>query len=348
MNTYSLLNRDEYFNYLINRCQEATPEDTIVIATMEFRPDQPIIKKLVESICKAANSGAKITFILDSYSFMLRQGNLLGPVYFMKKDPKRGYGDFKSIVNAVHNLRENGVTCEIINKPNRLLKNPFRGRSHIKFAVINNEILVGGCNLSNPEQLDVMVKTVSKKAAQYLAELTDKIIQTKNVKLALEKQDAVLRIDDETELLIDAGVRKQSVIYDRAFKLINDARKMVYMTCQYFPNMRTPSELAKAHHRGVDVNLVYNHPHKHKHPVRGAQERTVAYKKKRLPESVFTSQLDSDRNYLHAKIMLSEKEAIVGSHNFVKMGVNFGTAEIALHSTSKQFIKAAKDWVDNL
>lgn len=346
--TYSLLNRQEYFEYLINKSQKAKSGDNIVLATMEFRPDQPIINKLVDSLCNASSSGAKVTFIIDSYSFMLREGNLLGPVFFMKKDPKRGYGDFKSVISALHKLRENGVVCEVVNKPTRVLKNPFSGRSHIKFAIINNEVLIGGCNLSNPEQLDIMTKTTSKAAAKYLSELAEEIIKTKNVKLAMKKNDVNFRIDEHTEILIDAGVRKQSIIYDRAFELIHNAKRVVYMTCQYFPNMRTPAELAKAHDRGVDVNLIYNHPHKHKGPLRSAQKRTVAYKKKRLPSSVFNSQLDLEQNYLHAKILLNEKEVIIGSHNFVKMGVNFGTAEIALHSTSPQFIDTAKRWMDNL
>jgi phosphatidylserine/phosphatidylglycerophosphate/cardiolipin synthase-like enzyme len=120
------------------------------------------------------------------------------------------------------------------------------------------------------------------------------------------------------------------------------------MTCQYFPNNLTPAALANAHDRGVGVHLAYNHPSQHRKLLRGVQERQVAYKKKRLPGSVFENQLHHDKNYLHAKILLSEKEAIIGSHNFVKLGVNWGTAEIALHSTSQEFISRARTWIQTL
>ncbi len=315
---------------------------------MEFRPDQEAISELVDAMCIAAHRGADVTFLVDAYSFMLRQGAGLGPLYFRKKDPKYGYGEFKPVVAAVRKLRRNGVKCVVINKQQYPLKNPFSGRSHIKFAVYNNSVFIGGCNLADPEQLDVMVETRNKKLADYMREFSKDVIKFKNVRRAMERRDISYKIDSETELLIDAGVRKQSLIYERAFNLINSAAKRVYMTCQYYPNFRTPRELAKAHTRGVDIHLSYNHPNQHPAPIRGAQKRTLAYKKKRLPEMMFENQLDQSKNFLHAKILLSEKEAIIGSHNFVKLGVNLGTAEIALHSTSKDFIHGARQWINAL
>lgn len=348
MATYNLLNRQEYFEYLINGCKTANAGDSIVIMTMEFRPDQKIIQNLVDALATAAKRGAHVTFLVDAYSFMLKEGSILGPVFFRKRDPKLGYGQFKEVVRSVQFLRSKGVICEVINKPTRGIKNPFGGRSHIKYAVINDECMIGGCNLSHPKQLDVMVHTKNKKLATYLIEFADEVATVKNVHQVLKRQDIAFKLDDETELLIDAGVKRQSIIYDRALSLINEASEKVYMTCQYFPNHKTPAELAKAHEKGVDIHLAYNHPHQHKGPIRGAQKRTLAYKKKRLPERVFENQLDMDHNYLHAKILISEKEGIIGSHNFVKMGVNLGTAEIALRSTSKQFIDVAQEWVEKL
>ncbi|MGI9028135.1 MAG: phospholipase D-like domain-containing protein [Candidatus Saccharimonadales bacterium] len=348
MPSYALFNRLNYFSHLIAEFNKAGPGDTIVLTTMEFRPDQPAINNIADALCKAAQNGAKVTFLVDAYSFMLKPGTVLGPLFFSKKDPRLGYGEFKPVVEAVHRLRANNVNCVVINKPQRPLKNPFGGRSHIKFAVINEEVFIGGCNLSHPEQLDVMVRTHNAKLASYMLEFTADVIYSKSVRRALCNRDVGFKIDDETELLIDAGVKRQSLIYKRAFELINSAASRVYMTCQYFPNIRTPAELAKAHDRGVAVHLAYNHPDQHRLPIRGIQKRTLAYKKKRLPSSVFKNQLNMDSDYLHAKILLSEKEVIVGSHNFVKMGVNLGTAEIALRSTSKDFIRTARNWITAL
>lgn len=345
---YQLFNRLQYFQFLIDRCKVAKKGDKIVLATMEFRPDQSIVSDIVDSLVTAGRQGADVTFLVDAYSFMLKDSAVPGPLFFSKKDPRQGYGDFKPIVSAVNRLRANGVKCIVINKPRRPLKNPFGGRSHIKFAVINEEVFIGGCNLSHPEQLDVMVRTNNRKLAEHMNQFTEDVIRHKSVPKALSKTDKSFQIDQYTELLIDAGVKRQSLIYDRAFQLINGAVSRVYMTCQYFPNNFTPAALAKAHDRGVSVHLAYNHPDQHKSPIRNIQKRTVAYKKKRLPGSVFENQLHENKNYLHAKILLSEKEAIIGSHNFVKMGVNLGTAEIALHSTSTDFIATAREWIHSL
>lgn len=346
---YDLLNRKQYFEHLIERFHAATEGDRIILATMEFRPDYELVGRLMDAMEQASKQGAQVTFVVDAYSLMVKEGVMqFGPLFFSKRDPKFGYGEFKPVVATLNKLKRHGVKCIVINKPPRPFKNPFGGRSHIKFAVINKESFIGGCNLSNPDMLDVMVRVKSPRLSDYLSQFTQDVIKHKNVRKALLKRDKSFKIDEYTELLIDAGVKRQSLIYERAFELINSAASRVYMTCQYFPNNFTPAALASAHDRGVGVHLAYNHPDKHGKPIRGIQKRQVAYKKKRLPQSVFENQLDVDKDFLHAKILLSEKEAIIGSHNFVKMGVNLGTAEIALHSTAKDFIAAARNWVTAL
>jgi phosphatidylserine/phosphatidylglycerophosphate/cardiolipin synthase-like enzyme len=348
MISYKLVNRQQYFSHLITRFNQAKAGDSIILATMEFQPDQEKIQEILAGLRAASKQGAHVTFLVDAYSFMLKVGAVPGPLFFRKKDPKLGYGDFKPVVEAVNALRASGVHCVVINKPPRPLKNPFGGRAHIKFAVINHEVFIGGCNLSDPDLLDVMVRTENKRLSDYLTKFTLDVIEHKSVRRALLMQDISFKIDDQTELLIDAGIKRQSLIYDRALDLISTATNRVYMTCQYFPNNRTPAELARAHYRGVNVHLAYNHPDQHNSVIRSFQKRTVAYNRKRLPENVFENQLNMDRDYLHAKILISEKEAIIGSHNFVKMGVDLGTAEMALHSTSKDFIAAARNWITAL
>lgn len=348
MHQYTLYDRLDYFSHLIKRYNNAKPGDRIILATMEYRPDQVEIAQLVDGLCIAAQRGANVTFILDAYSLMLKDGSVLGPLFFRKKDPKVGYGHFKKVVESIHKLRDAGVQCHVVNKPTRPLKNPFSGRSHIKFAVYNDESFVGGCNLSHPELLDVMVHAKNSKLARELVQFTEKVIAHKNVRLALQRTDYCVKIDDHTELILDAGVRRQSLIYKKAFELIENAKKHVYMTCQYFPNHDTPHALTQAAKKGVRVHLAYNHPNKHRQPIRGAQKGTVAYKKMRFHESIFDNQLHHQKNYLHAKILVSESEAIVGSHNYVAMGVRLGTAEIALRSTSPDFIYMAQKWVEDL
>jgi cardiolipin synthase A/B len=347
--TYRLYNRPEYFNYVIDACKKAKKGDTIILATMEYRPEQATIMEIVDALCQASNQGATVTVLLDAYSLVVKHGSVvMGPLFFGKKDPRKGYGHFKKVVSSIDKMRDAGVDCHIINRPTRRLKNPFSGRSHIKFAVLNNEAFVGGCNLSHPDQLDVMVHTTSAKLTRELKKFTKLVITTEHVGKAMKYKDYSVAIDQHTELIIDSGRVKQSLIYKKAFGVIRSAKKHIYMTCQYFPNHDTPYELNKAANQGVSVHLAYNSPKKHLPTVRSAQVSTLAYKKLSFHPSIFSNQLHHGKNYLHAKILVNEKEAIIGSHNYVAIGVSLGTAEIALKSTSPAFIKMAREWVEAL
>jgi phosphatidylserine/phosphatidylglycerophosphate/cardiolipin synthase-like enzyme len=141
------------------------------------------------------------------------------------------------------------------------------------------------------------------------------------------------------QILIDAGVPKQSTIYDHALALIDDAREHIFFTCQYFPGGKTARHLLAAHKRGVDVRIVYSHPLAHGvkspgHYLYNARERL------RLPAEFFADQRTAKAPLLHAKVIATEKGAIVGSHNYVSQGVWLGTAEIALLNQDPAFAKA--------
>ena len=65
-----------------------------------------------------------------------------------------------------------------------------------------------------------------------------------------------------------------------------------------------------------------------------------------LPEHFFAGRLGKLVPKLHAKVLASEKAAIVGSHNYVIQGVNFGTAELALHSMDPAFALAVRNFTN--
>ena len=46
-------------------------------------------------------------------------------------------------------------------------------------------------------------------------------------------------------------------------------------------------------------------------------------------------------DFLHAKLLVTDQGSIVGSNNYVQKSVTYGTAEIALYSTDKQFGRSA-------
>jgi hypothetical protein len=65
------------------------------------------------------------------------------------------------------------------------------------------------------------------------------------------------------------------------------------------------------------------------------QERT------HQPSALFDQQLHKDLPYLHAKLLATEQGAMIGSHNYVGVGVSFGTAELTLLRYDNQFAQSA-------
>src|SRR5215471_9707231 len=160
-------------------------------------------------------------------------------------------------------------------------------------------------------------------------------IRTQSTKRALQAQDRELVLNNRTKLLLDAGKPKQSIIFKDALQLIDDAQEWLVMTCQYFPAGITIEHLLQAHKRGVHVRLYYNVPIKlvsglyYDHPARPGLRTLVhhlllARARRRLPAIFFAHELPKATPYMHAKLLASEKGAMIGSHNYIAAGVNFG------------------------
>jgi phosphatidylserine/phosphatidylglycerophosphate/cardiolipin synthase-like enzyme len=162
------------------------------------------------------------------------------------------------------------------------------------------------------------------------------MVATSSTKQTFSGHDQSLQLSDSMQLLIDAGIPSQSTIYDHAMALIDAAEQSIFFTCQYFPGGKTAQHLLAAHKRGVQVRIVFSHPHRHGkkaplHHVYNTRERL------RLPPEFFAYRQPKHANRLHAKVIATEKGAIVGSNNYVTQGVMLGTAEIALQYDSPAF-----------
>jgi hypothetical protein len=209
-------------------------------------------------------------------------------------------------------------------------------------------VYVGGCNLSNPTDLDIMIRFDSLPTADWLYKTLQDGLTAKSVRAGLHFKDAKFEIDPQTKLIIDAGVRKQSLIFENALQLIDEAKEWVYITCQFFPNSVTAARLQAAHRRGVDVQIAYNNPKKHAGKHNKALQTMVRVREQlRMPKHFFDYELPLTSPFLHAKIIASDQGAIVGSHNYVKVGVDFGTAEIALLRHEKDFGIKIKEFIQS-
>ncbi len=336
MRGYSFVNRSEYFQMVTSLARAAKPGERVLVAAMGFDPTEPIIRTLVEALKTAAQNGARVTLLVDALNFLADNRGLPGPLFY-HRSLENLKGTYAATMQALKSIEAAGGAYCITNLPRRRFHPAPVGRSHIKGAVIGNQVFVGGCNLERPRQIDVMVTWTDTKAADTLATWLLDIAAAGSARSAFGDVDADIALDNTTRLLLDAGVPRQSIIYEAAMQLIDTAEEWLLITCQYFPGGETARHLAAAQARGVRVEIDYSHPRSHGTLRHLQHAHQLIQQRRRLPANFFSGRLDKTLPKLHAKVLASEKQAMVGSHNYVIYGVNFGTAELCLHSSDPAF-----------
>lgn len=337
---YTFYATTEYYQKLINDIEKAGAGSRVLLATMAFDPQEPTIALLTSALDAASQRGAHVTLEMDSYVFLVDEDKHPGPLFYRGTIPKKTHGIFADIQAVITQLRKSGVQVVLTNPPKRPFTSPFAGRSHIKASIVNDMVYLGGCNLSSMHS-DVMVRWRSQQDADWLYELLQSRVQKPVSIEAFGTTDIRQPVSDSAEVIVDVGVKHQSAIYEQALRTIDNATEWLVITCQYFPNSTTAKHLKQAHDRGVKIYPIFNHYSAHSHLHAYLQHAVTKRERLRMPASFFLGELQRGDTYLHAKILATDKEAIIGSHNYVTAGVNFGTAEIALHNKNSDFSKAA-------
>lgn len=338
--SYRLYTAQEYWTELCSQINTAKTGDKILLTSMTFEPAEPMVKKIVTALNGAVKRGVYVTFAVDAHSFMTHRG-MLGPLWTHRTMSTNMPIIFRNKLEILQHLNAAKTgTAIILNKPSRRFSPYIAGRSHIKIAIINDRIYVGGCNLENVNAVDLMIGWRSKKPADHLYDIMQRIVRLENTGKALVRNHNHA-IDHHTKLLIDKGEPGSSLILDEALRLIDSAQKWLVITCQFFPGGITGTHLLRAQRRGVKIEIIYAHP-KH-HGLMGGigQQAHIFHEKTRLPRDLFKHALDKSDPFLHAKLIACDQGFMIGSHNYVKAGVLLGTAEIALLGFSESLAKAA-------
>jgi cardiolipin synthase A/B len=339
---YTFYSKPEYYQDLQHRISQTKAGDRVALATMDFDPSDPGVQLILDRLGAAAERGVKASLAIDAYVFLSHEKRGPGPLFFNTELPQYMRGVFRRKFQAIETLRDRGVICVITNKPGRRFTSPVSGRSHIKYAIINDLVYIGGCNLNNAKNIDLMVGWDNGPTADWLYTFALKMLDTESTAF-MHGQDLSFTVDTHAQLLVDSGKPKQSIILERALELIDEAQKDILITCQFFPNSITAKRLAAAHNRGVKVSVIYNRNSKHDLPYNVLHYLVDLRERMRTPTPLFANRLERHHHYLHAKLIATEKGTIIGSHNFVAAGVNFGTAEIALLQQNPIFSAHAVD-----
>lgn len=334
---FAFLDKRAYFSDLVARISRTHRGDRVLLVTHDLELDDPLAASVLRELAAAGARGVSASFALDDRTF---------PV--MRRIPvtRTAHRRILHTHAVLGDLRAAGVAYTITNQvhtPYARLTKRFSGRAHIKLAIVNDTVYVGGCNLTDASMLDMMVRWRDARAADWLYTQMSGIIRSGSTQAALGGQDRELCLDARTGLLLDGGKPRQSIIFDRALALIDEAQEWIVVTCQFFPQSIAAQHLAAAHRRGVRISFYYNHPGKHKPGFSTLFHAAIAHGRIVRPASLYDQQLPKRLPFLHAKLLATEKGAIVGSHNYMPSGVNMGTAELALYRHDSAFAQAAVD-----
>ena len=227
-------------------------------------------------------------------------------------------------------LSSHGVKITHSNEPRGLLPYlPFCGRNHIKLIVTDDVAYVGGPNLDDPvlNSVDFTLKITNSKVVDCLAGLLEEMEGG-------QLRNGIFPIDEENTLVLDDGRSHTSSCYDYACRLV-EATQDVSMMSGYLPAGRLRTALNRVHARGCGVRLIYTNPAK------SGQVGAAAYNWAHTHMNRFVwrehlGRLDHPER-VHAKLLLTDRLAYTGSHNFSLIGNYMHTAEMCL-ATSDQVI----------
>jgi len=347
-NDFRMLSRPEYFALLAKELLPLGKGDRAVVTTMGFSPNMAEIKPIAEAMKTAAKNGATVSLLMDAFDFLINADTKVpGPLWLSPKFhlDRRMREPFRTRLAELKAFAEHGGTHTVTNQPGKAFVWPFSGRSHIKAVVINDTVYMGGCNLNNPHELDIQLRWRDPETADWLYNTLMRFEKIGSVRQALEDTDQTRKLDNKTTLFIDAGVPDQSIIFDEALRMIDEAQEWLVLTSQYFaPGLGTQA-LARALKRGVKITYYYSHYSMHG-PIESTLHRVAQWReRRRLPLALFERRLPIGQ-HLHAKILATEKGTLIGSHNYGDFGVHVGTAEIALKRTDVAFGKKAVEFIE--
>lgn len=347
----TLLTTENYFSEITRRIAATKQGDRVALMSMGFNPTEHVIKTLFQETIAAAERGAFVQVNIDAHSFMVNDKTDLPTGPIIKHGDFQGGAkntDFQKKLFDLNKLQAAGGAWQLLNIPSSRFENPYGGRSHIKYTVINDSLYLGGCNLYHAENADAMVRIDEPNAADWVFDFILLAADNGNVRRALEGKDISHEIDSKTSLFIDAGIKHRSKIYEEALKLIDEAKKRLVITCQFFPDSTTARHLSAAVRRGVDVTVYFNTPRQQSN-IKPLLMQVIQWREQlRCPPELFKGQLAPNQPFLHAKLLANESAGMIGSHNYVVQGVKFGTAETALLRRDKNFARQIANFAENL
>lgn len=294
--SWSVVAAQNYFNMLAGNID--TAEHYIHIKTMTYKTG-PNLARVETALCEAARRGVTVELHLDKYALI-------------------GMG--LASLDSLRKLWRSGVRLQWHGK---IKLNPFSGRSHTKFAVIDSHVYAfGGMNFkeSSGTHRDFMLYARSKPLATYLSSINTRTRPVTHFPWG--------------DVVYDSGKSHNSPILNRALQYAGASNSIIYVS-----KMAPDGQILKQIKR-TEGNVLYNSVYSSRTSTMTKLAALLAGRG--VPPK---NEYSAHQGYLHMKCLLMKASngsttVVTGSHNFSSLGVRFGTEELALVSHDPELYKA--------
>lgn len=318
---FGVVTAQDYCEKLLRLIPRA--KQRIVLSAMVVRAGQQT-GQVLQEIAAAAERGVRVHILSDVFA----QHKATRPDYLAQAGFRQECADTQQLFERI--VAVGGKVSWV----GKIGLNPYAGRYHAKVTVIDDDVLsFGGINFTDDSLNNV----------DYMLHVKDGSLATRLAKLVADNAagkpatDVQAKLTASHNLLFDAGNRKESIIYERACELAQQATRITYVS-QMCPSGRLAEYIKRVPH-----TCYFNQPSR-----TGLRPDTLAQLWDGWRAGV-TNHYEGAA-YLHAKFILFElkdgtKACLSGSHNFSWRGVAFGTKEIALLSTDPALWRRMQDMV---
>lgn len=278
----------------------------VLIVTLLISYDHETVH-LFEALVRALRRGVEVCIIVDGYYTR---------VYFAGRQQR-----IRKTMQALELLRELRATVHLFGRSSI---NPFKGRCHSKFVIIDDSVYgFGGVNISDKavRNNDYMLRWIN-------AGLADRLhVLCATIRSDGTHPDESVVLDEHSTVLIDGGNPGESIIYQQACELVRQSRRVYYVS-QFCPTGPLARQLFE-----TNANYYFNRCSQ------AGMHIGAMLAVDKVISGIRTSY--RDKKYLHAKFLLAERDdgsrvVLTGSHNFKQQGIKYGTKEIALYSTDQR------------
>lgn len=326
----------EFLKDLVSAIRQAKKRIWIQVMIVEITPG---MEKYITLLIEAAKRGVDVWIIVDWITERYHGEDLDTLPTFNLRLIKKRLLVHNMALDIFDRLQTAGVRLVIDKTPHTLGKHLLIGnRNHNKLFIIDDAFWTGGMNfISTPyTYIDFMVKILDRKIITAVEEYF----------LRKPHQDTSIICRKDYRFLIDSGKRWSSLIYDEAMVLIKSAKKEIILVSQLLPDSKFLNTMLKKSLDGVRVTITISHKDHNiftRFPFRIHLDGFL----KKIKQNPNISIIHADRK-IHAKLLLVDnKKAIFGSHNFASWNELIGIEETGFLTSDKELIKQFKKFWKN-